>query len=926
MGQGMDVTSRLKLETAQFDGPLDKSTHLATASANAVATANDRSAKATALAAKFAGDAVTYQSIRIVEAREKQNRASKDYSAIQALMRKGAIDEAAGVTATAAAYQRLTTAKLETARASKLASQANVSGGMAGPLAAAALGGGFVLNQIREAVSKSLEFGEALQRASENTGLAVGTLSTLHYAAAITGGDFDAMTKAVGRMDKVIGQATEGNKPALAFLEKLHLNAKQLADDPQGAEIAFRKLTSTLADTKTAVYKVQLASEFFGQRAGGQQIATLMELGNSWDELKKNAAAAGVQLDGVTARQLWETQKKMEELNQRVLGASIAFTEGFTPSLRSVMGVITSGKSKMDAMNAWGETLGRTFARVAEVIYSAGAAAEYLFSAGEGGRMTQGGRTDYAAAQEMERKADAMHGIASGDSHPALKPYTGKIVNGRPVPDTARRGTGDGDGFAGIGDQSGAASKAAQARMKGFETQLEQKKIDGDVSARAESDFWAAKKSAFAKGSSEYDAIVAKQAELALAGARAAHQKIEEFKKQAKVAAGEMIPNGMVLADESNRMNQRVAEDRAAAATEIGLARARMAAQMAEAAVHDQVGRRFNQQAAAMQLAAIHTKEYNAELAALKAQQTELAGLTKGAAGQGAMLTEAQVADLRRLGELQKEIAALEGSRQVQQQTDAFGIKNADTNALNGAVLALQEFAQTTTDASEAMKSWLGSSLLSTNQSLVKMMTDPQWQHKGMWGGTGHEIMTSATGSLLKGAEGSALKRFGIGKVDGSTAASALWVRMATLMHLPGGAAAATLPGFAAGTSAPNAAIAAYRATQALAAPGSPNMSGMVSALLPLIPHFDMGTDSVPADMLAMVHKGEQIKPYSAAPSGGGGVTTHFHVDARGSSDPAQVRVQVIQGIMEVYPHMKNDIFTSLARSADSLPVGKRPY
>ena len=70
-----------------------------------------------------------------------------------------------------------------------------------------------------------------MQRASEKTGIAVSTLSTLHYAAATTGGDFDSMTKAVAKMGASIGNAADGNdKKASAFLKGLGLDAKELAE------------------------------------------------------------------------------------------------------------------------------------------------------------------------------------------------------------------------------------------------------------------------------------------------------------------------------------------------------------------------------------------------------------------------------------------------------------------------------------------------------------------------------------------------------------------------------------------------------------------------------------------------------------------------------------------------------------------------
>lgn len=54
-----------------------------------------------------------------------------------------------------------------------------------------------------------------------------------------------------------------------------------------------------------------------------------------------------------------------------------------------------------------------------------------------------------------------------------------------------------------------------------------------------------------------------------------------------------------------------------------------------------------------------------------------------------------------------------------------------------------------------------------------------------------------------------------------------------------------------------------------------------------LIPKFDVGTDYVPRDMVAMVHKGEAIIPASENRRGGGGQTINIYPDLRGASQEA---------------------------------------
>jgi hypothetical protein len=270
---------------------------------------------------------------------------------------------------------------------------------------------------IKELVGGSLELGEAMVKAHERTGLAVETLSTLHYAAALTGSDFDGLVNGVGRMERQIAQAADGNKEAAALMKALGLNAKELSGQADGAEIAFHKFVATLAATESPMRRNELAMQLMG-RAGQAQIPVLIEIARHWDEFKQKADDAGVLLTGKTAQALADTNQRFKDMEQHIKGAGLALTEGMSPGLSQMLSIISGGKSQMDTFNATGQGIAKTFAFVGEVIYSAAAAAEMLFSLSEGGRLTEGGRKDADAAIELKKQADEMHDLAFGKGSP----------------------------------------------------------------------------------------------------------------------------------------------------------------------------------------------------------------------------------------------------------------------------------------------------------------------------------------------------------------------------------------------------------------------------------------------------------------------------------------------------------------------------
>jgi len=270
-----------------------------------------------------------------------------------------------------------------------------------------------VIDQLKELVGGSLELGETMVQASQKTGLAVDTLSVLHYATGILGADFDGLVTAVGRMDKIIGQAADGNKQASALMKSLGLDAKDLAGRTDGAEIAFHKFVDTLAATENPIRRAELAQQLLG-KAGAAQIPVLVEVAEHWDEFKQKASDAGVLLDAETAQKLADTSQRLNDLKQRTTGAGLSFTEGLAPALSGLFSVISGGKGSMNVMQDWGRDIGRIISFAGMLAYSTSAALESLFAISEGGRFTEAGRRDLAAFEELRNKARELAHQAVG--------------------------------------------------------------------------------------------------------------------------------------------------------------------------------------------------------------------------------------------------------------------------------------------------------------------------------------------------------------------------------------------------------------------------------------------------------------------------------------------------------------------------------
>ena len=144
-----------------------------------------------------------------------------------------------------------------------------------------------------------------------------------------------------------------------------------------------------------------------------------------------------MQLNAETAKSLEDTNRRLADMKQRATGAGLELTEGLTPALSSMLGVLAGGKSTTQEMIDLGQMLGRTFAFIGMSAYGVASGMDKIFAISEGGRLTAQGREDLANAEELNQKALAMRDIMMGN----VKPLPG-------IPGGAASGGGAG-GFEG---------------------------------------------------------------------------------------------------------------------------------------------------------------------------------------------------------------------------------------------------------------------------------------------------------------------------------------------------------------------------------------------------------------------------------------------------------------------------------------------
>jgi hypothetical protein len=650
--------------------------------------------QAMAAAAQAAAAVVSEADMKVAASTKISVAAKAELAKAMRDVRAGAGEESDAITLLAAAQSHAREAALGLAEAQKGLTHKDPSKpmedvaervvtGAAGYIAAAASVRALI-DGFKEAVTSSIDFGEAISRAAQKTGLATQTLSVLHYGAAVTGGDFDGMAKAVSKLDKNIGEAADGNVQMSGLFKSLGLNAKALAGNTDGATIAFQRVAQVLANTE-GPRRQQLAMELLG-KSGADQIPTLIQVGSNWELLAKKTQDAGVMMTSETAEALEATSQRMKDLDQRVAGVKLAFTDGLTPGLNSFLGVLGHGNGQVSIFTSLGRDM-------ISMLNGAVAGANKF---GQALDVLRAYTWDLGAAKDRAKDlaAASREGAAASAALKAAQ-HPGAITSPLAKDPKLKGGTDDdSDGWKGNKDyaaQLGAAAvkKAEDAKLAAMVEGREKEKQEGFNAVKLDHDYWADRLNAFAKGSSQYLDIQKRITADDVEGARAAHDAIAKFKANAKASDERGPAEQMAAARSMEEMNKKLLEqaddvtrtgarwepyNKAMGASAEIAAKLNISMQETRLKIAEETGA-ITPLAAAHQLAAIHTAQHTQELKILEAELAKLQAQAANAPDSsldGQKTVDPKVA--AQMQELQNKIALAKGSQANQGAQDTAAV------------------------------------------------------------------------------------------------------------------------------------------------------------------------------------------------------------------------------------------------------------
>jgi hypothetical protein len=444
------------------------------------------------------------------------------------------------------------------------------------------------------------------------------------------------------------------------------------------------------------------------------------------------------------------------------------------------------------------------------------------------------------------------------------------------------------------------AKQAAEKRLQAMVASLEAEKLQGSMSLKQVYDYWDARRIAFTAGSTQYNQVVAKQAQVAVEAATKAHQVFAKATADDKRDSAE---DSVAGPDIINRINRNIQQNAAKTGAEQNQD-ARDSNEMfmdgaSNKAREDEAKlsiASMSQYAKAVELAAIHARELKDTLTGLSANVDIAKFLADQAKANG------NPDDIRQAnkGLTQAQISYNNASRQGQIQggIDQQNINPTATSGASGFDDAINSFVIASRDAATQMRDLTTNTLQGLNETILHVMTTPHMtgrQTKDAFGNYGAGLAKSVAGASLNKAEGSILGAFGGGKLGSK-----------------GNPMAVTIVG---GSGASGAASGAVSSAIGAATKGG-GFSGFLGGLLhSVLPGFASGgAIGGPAivgekgpELFIPGQSGTIVPNHKLVSSGATGHTINFRpgaIDARGATDPAQVDAAVQRGIAKAAPHL----------------------
>ena len=197
-------------------------------------------------------------------------------------------------------------------------------------------------------------YGSKISDLADKTGLGAEALTSLDYAAQISGASLEDVTGAVTKFSKVVGDAANGSKEAGEKLERFGIKPQDAINDLDGT---LGKVFARIQSLPPGVERTSAAMDLFG-RSGANLLPVINTMDGDLEGLIAKAKEMGLTFDDVAAKEMDEFDDMLVQIGKQFEGLKRSIGSQFLPLFKdmadAVSNFITENKARITQI---GETL-----------------------------------------------------------------------------------------------------------------------------------------------------------------------------------------------------------------------------------------------------------------------------------------------------------------------------------------------------------------------------------------------------------------------------------------------------------------------------------------------------------------------------------------------------------------------------------------
>ncbi len=202
--------------------------------------------------------------------------------------------------------------------------------GFRGAMVALTAAGGFGLF-----MKNTIDAADQLSKMAQKVGVSTESLSTLKYAASISGVELEKLQTGLVRLSRNAMDVQLGLKTASEGFDALGISVKNAAGDFKTTEELLKEIATKFAQMPDGITKTALATKLFGR--AGAELIPMLNLGSAGiEQLEQKARDLGIELSTETGRAAEQFNDDLQELSTHAKGLGVSLATYILPNLTEI--------------------------------------------------------------------------------------------------------------------------------------------------------------------------------------------------------------------------------------------------------------------------------------------------------------------------------------------------------------------------------------------------------------------------------------------------------------------------------------------------------------------------------------------------------------------------------------------------------------